>query len=204
MKIALIGATGNAGSRVLAESLSRGHSVRAIVRNPPVVSDKDGLDWMSVDVGDIDALAAAVAGADAAISSLHFLAFDPAKMIAAIRKSGVKRYLVVGGAGGLNAGDGKRVIDMPGGVPEPYQPESNAGIAFHAALKEATDLDWTFVSPSAEFVPGERTGEFRIGGDDLLTDEKGRSWISYEDFSVAVLNEIEQAHHVRRRFTVGY
>lgn len=204
MKIALIGATGNAGSRVLEEALSRGHSVRAIVRNPSAGRDQERLEWVSADVRDVDVLAAAVAGTDAVISSLHFLAYDPEAMIAGIRKSGVKRYLVVGGAGGLTAGDGKRVIDTPGGVPEPYQPESRAGIAFHAALKETTDLDWTFVSPSAEFVPGQRTGKFRIGGDNLLSDEAGRSWISYEDFAIALLNEVEHPHHVCKRLTVGY
>ncbi len=115
----------------------------------------------------------------------------------------MRRYVVVGGAGSLEISPGLTVLQS-GKVPAPYRNESSAGVRFLQMLRETPDLDWTFISPSAEFVAGERTGVFRLGADSLLIDAHGRSWISYEDFAVALVNEIETGAHHRQRFTVGY
>jgi putative NADH-flavin reductase len=119
-----------------------------------------------------------------------------------VRASGVKRYLVVGGAASLFVAPGQRLLDQPD-FPDAYKPEASAGAAFLEALRGADDLEWTYLSPSAVFVPGERTGKFRLGTDELLVSDHG-STISFEDYAVALVDEIERPAHVRRRFTVGY
>src|SRR5258708_4807404 len=137
MRVSLIGATGNAGSRILAELARRAHRVTAIVRHPERVPR-----------------------IDVVVSSLHFLHGQADKLIDAVRRSRVPRYVVVGGAGSLDNGSGIKLIDA-GGVPEPYKAESRAGCNFLDTLRLTSDLDWTFLSPSAQFVAGERTGVFR-------------------------------------------
>jgi uncharacterized protein len=203
MKVSLIGATGNAGSRILAELARRGHHITAIVRHPGKVPRLDGVTAQKGDANRIDDLAPMLRGHDVVVSSVHFLDGQADKLIEAVRQAGVPRYVVVGGAGSLDNGSGVELIDA-GGVPEPYQAESRAGCNFLDMLRQTSDLDWTFLSPSAQFVPGERTGVFRIGADTALRDASGRSWISYEDYAVALVDEIEQPRHSRRRFTVGY
>ena len=202
MKVALIGATGEAGSRLLAELTRRGHAVTAISRHPektpkgPLVTAKSG------DVRDPKALASLLAGHDAVISSVRFVDADPTTLIGAVRAAGVKRYLVVGGAGSLEVAPGVTLISTPQ-FPAAYKEEAGRGGDFLEALKGVSDLDWTFQSPSALFVAGERTGKFRLGKDQLLANDKGSS-ISYEDFAIAMVDEIEKPAHVRQRFTVGY
>lgn len=204
MKIALIGATGNIGSRVLNEALSRGHSVTAIARKADALAPKPGLTAKAADLHQPAQLAPALTGHDAVVSSVHFLASDFAKLLEAVRKSGVKRWLMVGGAGSLEVAPGLKLIDAPG-FPEMYRAEAAKGGEFLAALKaEASDLDWSFLSPSAMIVPGERTGKFRLGRDELLKDANGNSSISMEDYAVALVDELENPKHIRQRFTVGY
>jgi uncharacterized protein len=202
MKVALVGASGNAGSRILTELTRRGHSVTAIVRNPERIAAQAGVTAKKGDVYDQAGLASLLKGHDAVISSVHFTASDPGKLIDAVRVSGVKRYLVVGGAGSLEVSPGMKVIDTPNFPPE-YKSEAAAGGVFLDRLHAERDLDWTFLSPSAMFVPGERTGKFRIGKDQLLVNEKGSS-ISFEDYAIALVNELEEPAHSRQRFTVGY
>jgi hypothetical protein len=120
-----------------------------------------------------------------------------------VKKAAVKRLLVVGGAGSLLLPGGTRVIDSEG-FPEAYKAEASAGATFLDALRQEQELDWTFLSPSAEFVETERTGTFRLGQDDLLVSSEGRSWISFADFAIAMLDEVETPKHSRQRFTVGY
>lgn len=200
-KIALIGASGNAGSRILKELSDRGHSVTAIARNPGKIASLPGVVAVEGDANDRAALADLIAGHDAVISAVHFTASDADVLIGAVRDAGVKRYLVVGGAGSLLAG-GKRVIDSPD-FPDAYRSEATGGVAFLEKLQSASDLDWTFLSPSAEFVPGARTGIFRLGKDELLVTENGSS-ISFEDYAIALVDELENPAHIRARFTVGY
>jgi putative NADH-flavin reductase len=201
-RIALIGASGNVGTRILQELVSRNHEVTAIVRDPAKVPAKAGATAVRGDVAEPAALAALLAGHDAVISSVRFKDSDPAALIGAVRASGVKRYLVVGGAASLLVAPGQRLLDQPN-FPEAYKPEATAGTAFLEALRGADDLEWTFLSPSAAFVPGERTGKFRLGTDELLVSDHG-STVSFEDYAVALVDEIERPAHVRQRFTVGY
>jgi hypothetical protein len=154
------------------------------------------------DAADPAGLAEVLKGHDAVVSSLRFLDTDPQALIGAVRASGVKRYLVVGGAGSLFVAPGQRLIDQPE-FPAAYKDEASKGADFLDVLRGVSDLDWTFISPSALFVPGERTGTFRLAKDELLVSEKG-STISYEDFAIALVDEIEKPAHVRERFTVGY
>lgn len=202
-KIAIIGATGRAGSQLLEEALRRGHSVTAIARDTSKIGPRAGVVSQNVDALDSAALQAAVAGHDLVISAAHFATLPASAVIGPVKKAGVKRLLVVGGAGSLLLPDGTRVIDSPG-FPAEYKAEAGAGAEFLENLRQEQDLDWTFLSPSAEFVEGQRTGKFRIGKDDLLVSSEGRSWITFADFAIAMLDEVQAPKHIRQRFTVGY
>ncbi|CUX23371.1 NAD(P)-dependent oxidoreductase [Rhizobium oryzihabitans] len=201
-KIALIGASGNAGSRILKELSDRGHQVTAIARSPEKIASLPNVVAKKGDVFDQAGLSELLKGHDAVISSVHFTASDPATLIEAVRASGVQRYLVVGGAGSLEIAPGQRVVDLPD-FPAAYKAEATKGAEFLDILKQEKQLDWTFLSPSAEFVPGERTGKFRLGKDSLLSNDEG-SRISFEDYAIALVDEIEKPQHSRQRFTVGY
>ena len=203
MKIAVVGASGNAGSRIVTELASRGHSVTAIARHPEKIAVHANVTPTKGDVMDQAGLARLLAGHDAAISSVHFLASDPAKLIGAAKESKVGRYLVVGGAGSLEVAPGVRLVTTPG-FPVAYKAEAEKGGAFLDLLRHEKELNWTFLSPSALFTAGERTGKFRLGNDQLLTAADGKSSISFEDFAVALADEIERPAHIRQRFTVGY
>ncbi|PDT72565.1 NAD(P)-dependent oxidoreductase [Bradyrhizobium sp. C9] len=203
MKIAIAGASGQAGSRLTAELARRGHAVTAIARNPEKIASLPGVTAVKGDVNDQAALAALWAGHDAAISSVHFTVSDPAKLIGAAKASGVGRYLVVGGAGSLEVAPGVRLVTTPN-FPAQYKAEATKGGEFLDLLRQEKDLNWTFLSPSALFVAGERTGKFRLGTDQLLAAADGKSSISFEDFAVALADEIERPAHIRQRFTVGY
>ena len=203
MKIAVIGASGNAGSRITAELAHRGHSVTAIARHPEKIAARANVTPTGGDVMDQAGLARLLAGHDAAISSVHFLASDPVRLIAAAKESKVGRYLVVGGAGSLEVAPGVRLVTTSG-FPVAYKAEAEAGGAFLDLLRAEKELNWTFLSPSALFVAGERTGKFRLGTDQLLTAADGKSSISFEDFAVALADEIERPAHIRQRFTIGY
>lgn len=203
MKIAIIGATGNAGSRITAELLDRGHAVTGIARHPERLAGRTGLTLVKGDADDPQALASLLAGHDAVISSIHFLGSDPEKLIAAVKASGVPRYVVVGGAGSLEVAPGVPLVTTPQFPPQ-YKAEAEKGAAFLARLRKDKELNWTFLSPSALFVAGERTGKFRLGTDQLLVGDDGKSWISFEDYAVALADEIDRPAHERGRFTVGY
>ncbi|MGH7266792.1 MAG: NAD(P)-dependent oxidoreductase [Candidatus Rokuibacteriota bacterium] len=203
MKIALIGATGHAGSRILAELVDRGHHVTGIARDTTKVKAHPRVTPTAADASDPDRLSSVVAGHDAVISAIRFVDSDPRKLIAAVKAAGVKRYLVVGGAGSLEVAPGRRLVDAPS-FPAAARAEALRGAAFLGALRDERSLEWTFLSPSASFTPGRRTGTFRLGGDQLLTDDTGQSGISFEDFAVALTDELETPRHVRQRFTVGY
>lgn len=202
-KIAIIGATGRAGGQLLEEALRRGHSVVAIARNVESIDVKPGVTAKQVDALDAQALQQAISGSDVVISAAHFATVPAEAIIGAVKKAGVKRLLVVGGAGSLLLPGGGRVIDSEG-FPAEYKAEASAGAAFLNVLREDKDLDWTFLSPSAEFVETERTGTFRLGQDDLLVSSTGRSWISFADYAIALIDEVETPKHSRQRFTVGY
>ncbi|MBV4530278.1 NAD(P)-dependent oxidoreductase [Pseudomonas sp. SWRI107] len=202
-KIAIIGATGRAGSQLLEEALRRGHSVVAIARDPSVLQGREGVTVKALDAKDSAALQAAIAGTDAVLSAAHFATLAPQAIIEPVKRAGVKRLLVVGGAGSLLLPSGQRVIDSPD-FPEAYKAEATAGAQFLETLRQEPALDWTFLSPSAEFVEGERSGGYVLGKDHLLIGADGRSWITFADYAIALLDELEKPAHSRARFTVGY
>ena len=203
MKIAIVGASGRAGSCITAELARRGHSVTGIARNPDKIARLANVTAVSGDANDRAALARLWVGHDAAVSSIHFLTSDIEALIGAARDSGVPRYLVVGGAGSLEVAPGVPLVAAPN-FPPPYKAEAEKGGAFLDRLRQERELNWTFLSPSALFDSGSRTGKFRLGMDQLLVDSAGKSWISFEDFAVAMADEIERPAHIRTRFTVGY
>ncbi|MGZ9707419.1 NAD(P)-dependent oxidoreductase [Pseudomonas sp. GNP013] len=202
-KIAIIGATGRAGSQLLEEALRRGHSVVAIARNTEKLAAQPGVTVKRVDALDAQALQQAISGSDLVISAAHFATLPASAVIGPVKQAGVHRLLVVGGAGSLLLPDGGRVIDSAG-FPEEYRAEASAGAEFLEALRQEKELDWTFLSPSAEFVESARTGTFRLGQDELLVSAEGRSWISFADYAIALIDEAETPRHSRQRFTVGY
>jgi len=213
MKIALIGATGFVGSAILKEALYRGHEVTAIVRNPDTLTPHEKLRPMKGDVYNEDEVVRLVAGHDAVIS-----AFNPGwsnpdiysqqikgthSIINGVKKSGVKRLLFVGGAGSLEVTPGVQSVDMPG-FPAEYKQGALATRDALNMLRKESGLEWSFLSPSADLFPGQRTGKFRLGTDQLLTNAQGESRISVEDYAMAIIDEVEKPQHIRRRFTVGY
>jgi uncharacterized protein len=202
MKVALIGASGQGGSRILSELSRRGHQATAIARNPEKIAALPGVNAKKGDAFDKAGLVALLRGHDAVISAVHFTQSDPKLMIEAVKAAGVKRYFVVGGAGSLEVAPGVKLIDTPE-FPAAYKAEAAKGGEFLDLLRKENDLEWTFLSPSAMIGPGERTGKFRLGKDQLLTNDKGSS-ISWEDYAIAAVDELEKPAHVRERFTVGY
>jgi uncharacterized protein len=213
MKVALIGATGFVGSALLKEALNRGHIVTAIVRHPERLEKREGLTVKAGDVYDTTSLATLIQGNDAIISAFNPGWKNPnlyddqvrgtASIIAAINKAGIKRVLWVGGAGGLEVKPGVRVVDSPD-LPSWVRPGSLATIDALDQLRKEPELEWSYLSPSAELKPGQRTGKFRLGDDQLLVDATGQSKVSVQDYAVAMIDELERPAHVRRRFTVGY
>lgn len=202
MKIALIGATGNVGQRVAAEAVSRGHEVTAIARDVSKIPAQSGVTPVQADLADKASISDAIADADAVILSVRFQDLDFDAALDALK--GAKRLLVVGGAASLEVAPGVVLLDTPD-FPDFIKPEATpARAALETIRAKAGPLDWTFLSPSVFFGPGERTGKFRLGTDALLTAEDGKSHISYEDYAVALLDEVETPKHSRQRFTVGY
>ncbi len=218
MKIALIGATGFVGSKILSEALRRGHHVTAIVRRTQRLAPHRNLKVVEADVLRRDELARVVAGHDVVISS-----YNPARgvpgpevfnrhvrghraIIAAVKKSGVRRFLAVGGAASLKTPMGVEFLDsseFPAAF-EPFKPGIRGTRELYYLLQGERGLDWVFLSPSVMIVPGQRTGKFRLGKDHVLYDETGKSHISLQDYAVAMLNEAEHPKHHHERFTVGY
>ncbi|WZB74199.1 NAD(P)H-binding protein [Achromobacter insuavis] len=202
MKIALIGITGRVGSRVADELLKRGHQVTGIARNLGDVNPQPGLTIEQGDATDPHGLTPLLKGHDAVVSASRFVSADAA---AAGRREGRRRAAPASGRRRRQSGSGARqAADRHPRFPDAYKPEARGGVVFLDALRQEKVLNWTFLSPSALFEPGERTGKFRIGDDTLLVDEAGKSWISMEDYAIALADEIEAPKHSRRRFTVGY
>ncbi|MGH8149967.1 MAG: NAD(P)-dependent oxidoreductase [Steroidobacteraceae bacterium] len=203
MKIALIGATGNVGTKIVTEALSRGHQMIGIARHVDKLQPRTGLTAKQADLANEEQLTDAVRGSDAIIVSVRHQHNDVLRAFAAAKAAGVKRVLIVGGAASLEASPGVRLVDTPGFPAEIKVEALPAAEALDRVRKEQA-LEWTFLSPSIMLVPGERTGKFRIGGDQVLKDAKGDSRISQEDLAVALVDELEKPRHIRKRFTVGY
>jgi uncharacterized protein len=201
--IALIGATGNIGSRVLEEALARKHTVTAITRDPRKVTARAGMVIRAGSTTDAPALVKILKGHDIVVVSVKWNENDIRRVIDTIRKSGVKRALFVVGAGSLLRKDGRRHYDVMAekGV---QPPTSLPALQAYEEIRKIDDLDWTAISPPASIPAGQRTGKFRRGLDKLIENSKGESRISREDFAIAIVDEIETPKHIRKRFTVGY
>lgn len=213
--VVLIGASGFVGSAILKELLTRGHKVTAIVRNPQKILVKNSnLTVIKADVSDINALTNACKGKDAVISAYNPGWTNPniyeetlrnyPLILDAVKQSGVKRLLCVGGAGTLFCAPGLRVVDsgvipaaIMGGV-------KSLGEFYLNTLRNEKDIDWIFFSPAGTLEAGKRTGKFRLGKDNIIVDEKGNSHISAEDYAMAMVDELEIPKHHYERFTIGY
>jgi putative NADH-flavin reductase len=204
MKVAVLGASGKGGSEITKELVSRGHEVVAIARNPDKLPTGPGITAKQGDVSNEDELAALIRGADAVISAVHFN-IPASTFLNATRKAGVNRLLVMGGAASLNTADGTRLYDSPH-FPDFLKPIVKPAIDFLDDLRKDAGTDWTFFSPAQNIFEGERKGpgSFRLGKDNLVTDDKGESNISYADYAIAMVDELEQRNNSRSRFTVGY
>ncbi|WP_020683307.1 NAD(P)-dependent oxidoreductase [Marinobacterium rhizophilum] len=212
MNIALIGASGFIGSALLYEALQRGHQVKALVGRPEKLATARGLNGVKTDVMDTGTLTRQLSGQDIVISAFSGHAQDAVQayyergirsIIAATKAAGVPRLLVVGGAGSLEVATGVQLLDTPEFPPE-YRATAEGARTALALLRDEAELDWSMLSPAAVIAPGERTGRFRLGGDQLLIDDQGQSRISVEDYAVAMLDELESPVHHRRRFSVAY
>ncbi|UGQ49119.1 NAD(P)-dependent oxidoreductase [Massilia endophytica] len=212
MNITLIGASGFIGSALLAEALSRGHHVTALVQNPDKLAPHAGLKAVAVDVLDTPRLAAQLAGHEAVVSAFSGHAQQDVReyygcgidsIIQAVKQAGVKRLLVVGGAGSLEVAPGVQAVDTPE-FPAQWKGSALGARDTLEKLRKEQELDWTLLSPAAMIAPGERTGRFRIGGDQLMTDAEGQSRISVQDYAVAMIDELERPAHSRKRFSVAY
>ena len=216
MKIVLLAATGQVGRTVLSELISRGHEVTAVARNPDKLPRS--INRVRDDLSNADRIAEIIAGADAVVSAFGPPKDDPRffsdvnytdqlasvtdRLIVAVRKVGVPRLIVAGGCGSLEFSPGMTVLKS-GHWPEKLVPIATSHVKAFAALR-ASDVNWTYFSPPMLIEPGVRTGKFRLGGDDLIRDEQGKSWVSFEDYAVALVNELEKPAHERSRFTIGY
>lgn len=214
-KIVLIGASGFVGSAILNEALNRDFHVTAVVRNPDKIKiENEHLVVKKADVSSLDEVYEVCKGADAVIS-----AFNPGwdnpniydetikvylTIIDGVKKSGVNRFLMVGGAGSLFIAPGLRLVDS-GEIPEKILPGIRALSDFYLNfLKKEKEIDWVFFSPAADMSPGVRTGRYRLGKDDMIVDVVGNSHISVQDYAAAMIDELEKPAHHQERFTIGY
>ncbi len=221
MKIVMYGATGRAGSRILTELLGRHHEVVAVVRDvdkdPDRLAPNNGLTVLEGDLSRVEDIAQSIGGAQAVVSAYGPPADKAEQLIdvtqreiAAVQKVSQQasspehapRLIVVGGAGSLEVAPGVTLVNTKD-FPAAWKPIALAHEKALALLR-ASSIDWTYLSPSAFFEPGPRTGKFRLGQDELLTAADGKSWISMEDYAIALVDELEQPQHRRQRFTVGY
>lgn len=216
MKIALIGASGFVGTAILNEALERGHEVKAIVRHTSKLKEQKNLKIVEADVMNTDALVTTLSGSEIVISAYNAGWTNPnlyneflegsTSIQEAVRKSGIKRLVIVGGAGSLFIAPDVQLVDTPD-FPEAFRAGAAAARDYLNMLKKENDLEWTFISPAIEMSPlslHERTGTYRTGRDNPVFDENHRSKISVEDFAVAIVDEAESPKHIRVRFTVAY
>jgi putative NADH-flavin reductase len=213
MRITIFGAAGSVGSRVVAEGLSRGHEITAVVRDPARFGELPADAVARVgDAANVAQVAELSAGRDVVINATRppngngrELVTTTKSVLAGVARSGA-RLLVVGGAASLKVpgAGGTTVLDDPNLVPAEWRGSARASAEQLEACRAETEVDWAYLSPAAHLEPGERTGSYRLGGDELLVDAEGNSRISVEDLAVALLDEAERPRHHRTRFTVAY
>jgi putative NADH-flavin reductase len=211
MNIALYGATGKSGQVILAELLARGHKVTAITRDPKKLTPKPNLTIKQGTVDSAADIAAAIPGFDVVVSAygpgltpegVRELIPVTQRFIEAVKQTGAKRFLYVGGAGNLFVAPGVTLEDS-GHLPAEWLPIAKAHTDALNLIKKS-DINWTAFDPAAFFEPGPRTGKFRLDRDNLVTDAQGNSKISFADYAIALADELEHPQHERARFTIGY
>lgn len=209
MNVVVYGATGNAGSRIVTELVRRGHKVTGVARNVDSLKGQAGVTPKVDDLSNANAIAAVIQGADAVVTAFQppmdntdALVEVTKREIAAVKKAGVPRLLMVGGAGLLEVAPGVTLMKS-GHLPEQWLPIAASHQKALEALR-ASDINWTYLSPAAFFEPGARTGKFRLGTKELISNAKGESRISMEDYAIALADEIEHPHHERASFSVGW
>ncbi|QHS50731.1 NAD(P)-dependent oxidoreductase [Edaphobacter sp. 12200R-103] len=210
MNIVVYGATGNAGSEIVKELLRRGHKVTGVARNVDSLKDQPGVAAKTDNLSNVDRITEVIKGADAVVSAYQPPAdntdalIDVTKrQIDAVKKAGVARLIVVGGAGQLEVAPGVTLIKS-GYLPAEYMPIALSHEKAAEVLKASSGINWTYIAPAAYFVPGERTGKYRSGTNNLVSDEKGESRISFADYAIALVDEVEKPQHERALFSVGY
>jgi putative NADH-flavin reductase len=210
MRVVVYGATGNSGREIVKELLSRGHEVVAVARNVASVPAQPKLTAKTDDLSNVDKIAETLSGADAVVSayapppdSTDALLDVTKRQIEAVKKAGGKaRLIVVGGAGLLEVAPGVTLIKS-GYLPAEYLPIATSHEEALGILR-GSDINWTYLSPAAYLVQGERTGKFRLGTKELVADAKNDSRISFQDYAIALVDEIEKPQHERASFSVGY
>ena len=213
MRITVFGAAGNVGSRVVTEALSRGHEVTAVVRNSARFKElPDGVRHRTGDANNVEDVVSLSNGQDAVISATRPAAGSESDLVrttqsllAGVRKAGA-RLLVVGGAGSLlvPGSDGTLIVDDSRYVSKAWRAIAQAACEQLEVCRKETAVDWAYLSPPAVMEPGERTGNYRLGADQLLVDSEGNSRISVEDLAVVLLDETERPSHHQARFTAAY
>lgn len=212
MELVILGASGFIGSAITAEALARGHQVTAVVSRPERVAAQAGLTVVGLDINDTAALTRLLSGKAVVISAFSGHAQQDVKgyyltafnsVLKAATAANIGRLLVVGGAATLLLPDGSRLLDSPQFPPE-YRATAEGAAEVLQQLREQSALNWSFLSPAAEIFPGDKTGNFRLGLDNLLTDAEGKSRISNDDYAAAMLDETEQPQYLNKRFSVAY
>jgi putative NADH-flavin reductase len=210
MNVVVYGATGNSGSEIVKELVKRGHKVTGVARDVTKLEGVSGVTAKTDDLSNVDAIAAVIKGADVVVSAYQppadktdALVDVTKREIEAVKKAGVPRLIVVGGAGQLEVAPGVTLIKS-GHLPQEYMPIAVSHEKAAEVLKAASGINWTYIAPAAFFIPGERTGKYRTGTNNLITDEKGESKITFADYAIALVDEIEKPKHERQLFSVGY
>lgn len=210
MNVVVYGATGNSGSEIVKELVRRGHKVTGVARKVESLKDHPGVTAKTDDLSNVDKIAEVIKGADVVVSAYQPPAdntdalIDVTKReIEAVEKAGVPRLIVVGGAGQLEVAPGVTLIKS-GYLPAEYIPIAQSHEKAAEVLKSSSGVNWTYIAPAAYFVPGERTGKYRTGTNNLVSDEQGESRISFADYAIALVDEIETPKHQHALFSVGY
>lgn len=214
MKIVVFGASGMVGSSIVQEALNRGHEVTTVTRDPSKVGlQNPKLTSVAGDVLDPASVEQVSVGHDAAVNAARpNVGDEPAAryteaaqaLVEALPHVGVRRLIYVGGASSLEVAPGVQLFDTDSFEPAWKTDADSQRKALAFFRNEAGDIDWTYFSPAGYIAPGERTGHYRVGGDQLVTDAEGKSYISAEDFAAALIDELEHPEHIRQRFTVAY
>lgn len=209
MNVVVYGATGNSGSEIVKELIARGHKVTGVARKVDALKSQPEVTAKVDDLSNADTVASIIKGADVVVSAYQPPADNTDKLvdvtklqIEAVKKAGGPRLIVVGGAGQLEVAPGVTLIKS-GYLPAEYLPIATSHEKAAEVLK-GSDINWTYIAPAAFFVPGERTGKYRTGTNNLVADAKGESKISFADYAIALVDEIEKPQHEKKLFSVGY